>query len=92
MWSSPGNADGRLQVVDMHRIFSDPKADVVGLANDLASANTPARHPDRETVGMMVAARDFVHVLQLAQRRPPELAIPHDQRGIEKPSLLEILD
>ena len=41
---------------------------------------------------MTVAARCFVHPLQLAQRRPTELDTPHDRREIEKPSLLEIIE
>src|SRR5262245_37557814 len=48
----------RLQVVNVDRIFDDPPANVVGLADHLASLDAAPRAPQAEGKRMMVAAVD----------------------------------
>ena len=46
----------RLQVVDMHRLFNSLEAKLVGGPMHGAPLHTASRHPDRETVMVVVAA------------------------------------
>src|SRR5262249_48842398 len=49
-------------------------------------------HPDREALGMMVAAVVLARERALAVDRAAELAAPDHQRLVEQPALLEVGD
>ena len=55
------------------------EAEFVGAANDGASFDSTAGHPDGESIGIVVAA---VHAL--GDRQAAEFAVPDDEGGIEE--------
>ena len=67
--------DRGVQVVDVDAILDGVQADVVGRAVADAALDAAAGHPDREAVGIVIAA-----VAALAHRRAAELAAPDHQR------------
>ena len=84
--------DRGVQVVDMHRVLDDVVAEIVGLAVDDARLDAAAGHPDREAARMMIAAVVLARQFALAVDRAAELAAPDDQRIVQQPALLQILD
>ena len=82
--------DGGLQVVDVHGIFGDVDAVVVGLAIGHAAAHAAAGHPVGETVRVMVAAVNLLSQFALAVDRAAELAAPDDECVVEHTALLEV--
>src|SRR5262249_18397898 len=48
--------DGRVQIMDVHRVARDVVAVIVGLAELEAGANAAAGHPEREAAAVMIAA------------------------------------
>ncbi len=69
---------GGVQVVNLDLVLDGMVAVVVGGAVDGASLDPAARQPDREAVGVVIAA-----VAALGHGRPAELAAPDDQRRLE---------
>ena len=65
--------DGSVHVVDMHRVFDDVVAVLIGPAVDAAAFDAAANHPDREATAVVVAA---VAQPSLAVAGAPELAAP----------------
>src|SRR5581483_4710333 len=78
--------DGGVQIVDMDPILDGVQANVVGFAVSNTPLDAAAGHPDREAVGIMIAAR-----ATLAHRRPAELAAPDDQRCLQQTASLQVL-
>src|SRR5271170_3747109 len=78
--------DGRLQIVDMHRILRDVVTIVVGLAEDYARLDAAARHPHGEAAGMMVAAIIASREPALTIDGAAELAAPDDKRVVKHAS------
>ena len=84
--------DRGVEVVDLDRVLDDVVGEVVGLAVDEARLDAAAGQPDREAARVMVAAVIRGGELALRVDRPAELAAPDDQRVVEQPALLEVLD
>src|SRR5439155_25305490 len=63
-----------------------------GLAIDGAALRAAARHPPREAARMVVAPVVLLRQAALRVDRPAELAAPDDQRVVEHPALLEVLE
>ena len=92
MLDSQAMQDGRLQIVDVYRIFENVVAIIVRLSDGQTALDAPARHPYRKTPGMMVAAVVGSGKFALTVHGSAKLARPHDQRVIQHTSLLEIED
>jgi biopolymer transport protein ExbD len=71
--------DGRVQIVDVNLVLHRFEAEFVRRAVSHAALRATAREPHREAIRIVVTAR---LVLPLAERHPPELATPHDERFI----------
>src|SRR5262249_17979933 len=84
--------DGRVQVVDVHRVARDVVAVIVGLAELEAGANAAAGHPEREAAAVMIAAVVGRSECALAVDRAAGLAAPDDDRIVEQAALLEVAD
>ena len=84
---------GRLQVVHTHRILGDAVAKVVRFAVYKAPFEAAARNPKAEAGTQVVSAMPIgLGNVALAERRAAELAAPDDQRVVEHPALLQVLD
>src|SRR5258708_18295670 len=75
--------DGRVQIVDVDRIFHDIVTVVVGLAETEAGLDSAAGHPDRITAAMVIAAVIFFFNFSLAIDGAAKLAAP-DYQGVFK--------
>ena len=84
--------NGGLQVAHAHAILGDEVPEFIGRPKVESAFDTSAGHPDRETVRVMVAAKELGSVPLFIQRCAAEFAAPDDQRIVEKATLLEILD
>src|SRR5437588_12205806 len=83
--------DGRLKVVDVHRLVDDVEAEVVGFAIGHAAPDAAASQPDRERLRMVIAAEAATERrVALDHRRSAELAAPDDERVVEQAAPLEI--
>jgi hypothetical protein len=69
----------RVHVLDLVGVFDRRAAEFVGLPDADAALDAAARHPHREAVGVVVAARAL---LILGGRLTPELAAPDNKRGV----------
>ena len=81
-----------VQVVDVHWVFDDIVGEVIGLAVCSARFDAATRHPDCESVGMMIAPEGLRGDLALGKDSTSELTTPQDQRIIQHPTFLQILD
>src|SRR5262245_38615796 len=81
-----------MNVMQVHRVFGYPQPDFVGRADDLAAADAPARHPDAEPVGIVIAALAVAPAVAVTvrSRRPPEFSTPDHQSAIQQASRFEI--
>src|SRR5258708_17815154 len=84
--------DGRLQIVNVHRIGDNVVAVVVGLTDRDSGLDAAAGHPDRKTSRMVVAAVIRFGQTSLAVDGASEFPAPDDQRIVEQAPLLQILD
>ena len=84
--------DRGVQVEDLDRVLDDVVGEVVGLAQGHARLDAAAGHPDREAARVVVAAVVRGGELALRVDRAAELAAPDDQRVVEQPALLQVLD
>ena len=75
-----GTQDGRVQIVNVDRVFHDVVAVVVGLAQTDAGLDAAAGEPHGEAAWMMIAPVIISGELALAIYRPAKLAAPDDQR------------
>ena len=83
--------DRGLQVVHMHLVPRDMKAQLVGLTVADAPLHATAGEPHREGVGVVVAAhRTAEHGAGLHHRRAAKLTAPDDERAVEHAATLEI--
>src|SRR5262245_62514976 len=80
--------DGGVQVVDMDRVLDRVEAQVVGTAERRARLDAAAGQPDREAVGVMVAAV----VAPLDHGGAAELATPEDQGVLQQSAALQVRD
>src|SRR5262249_36796949 len=92
MFQSEKVQDGRMQIVDVHLFFDGVKAEVVRLAVDDARFNAATSQPDGVAMRVMVAPQLIGAKVTLHHGRPPKLASPNNQRGIQQAALLEVLD
>jgi len=71
--------DGRVEIVDIHRVPDHVVAVVVCLTVGQTPANTSARHPDTEAPRMMIAAIVILRQRSLRIHRAPEFSAPNDK-------------
>src|SRR6266481_9735599 len=71
--------DGRVQIVDVDRIFDDIVTVVVGLAEAETGLDSAAGHPDRITAAMVIAAIVIFFNFSLAIDGAAKFAAPDDQ-------------
>ena len=85
-----------VQVVHVNLVLHRAEAELVRLPESHAAAHAPSGQPGAETVRVVTApeaVRIARAVLQiLIVRRAPELARPDQQRFVEQPARLEIVD
>ena len=81
-----------MPVVVMDDVLHRLVAPLVGLAVGAAPLESPAGHPLREAVGVVVASPLLRAAVVLEHRQPPHLAPPVDDRRVEEAALLEIGD
>ena len=79
--------DRGVDVGDVVAVLDGVEAELVGGAVDDAALDAAAGHPDREAVGMVVAA-----VAALRAGRAAELGGPDHDRLVEQPALLQVLE
>ena len=82
---------GRIQVVHVTRFVDDVVAEVVRLAIDSAAFDAAAGHPHAEAARMMVAAVVCRGERALGIDRAAKLAAPDDERVVQHPALLQVL-
>src|ERR1700722_19477851 len=75
--------DGRLQIVNVHRVFDDIVGIVIGLAEGNAGLHTAAGDPYGETPAMVIAAIIRRSEPPLAIDGAPELSAPDHQRIVQ---------
>src|SRR5688500_16967984 len=81
-----------MQIVHVDGILGDVVAEVIGAAVGNPRLHTAARHPHGEAARVMVASRLGAVPLALARDTASEFTAPDDQRIVEPPAALEILD
>src|SRR4051794_7170974 len=82
--------DGRVQVVDVHAVDFGPGTGFVGGPVDRAALDAAAGQPAAGGLAVVVAAGLAV-ALAVAGDGAAELAAPDDQRLVQHPALLEVL-
>ena len=82
--------NGRLDVVDVHRVFDDVEPVVVRFAVHVSTSDSAAGHPQREGSPMMVPPIIVRLWLTLCVRRAPEFAAPDDERIFQQAPLLQV--
>src|SRR5437899_382161 len=80
-----------VEIMDADRILHGLEPEVVGGAMDGPAADATTRHPDGETVVVMIAAeRGLAVAIELDSRRAAEFPAPDHERVFEHPSLLQV--
>ena len=82
--------DRSLEIVDMDGIFGDVEAELVGGPVDQTGFYSPAGHPDRERLSVVVTAVFVTSRRPLCVRCPAELPAPDHERVLEQTALFEI--
>ena len=82
--------NGRMQVSDVVTFAESMIAEFVGGSMDVAFFQTGSRHPDRESVGMMIATICAASTAFQA-RRATEFCAEDDQSFVEQSALFQIL-
>ena len=77
--------NGRVDVMDMHRAFLRPHADVIGSPNILSGLCAAAGHEHGEAPGIVIAP-----VALLVERGAAEFPAPDHERIFEHSALLQI--
>ena len=85
-------SDGGVEVVDVHGLLDDVVTELVGLTVHDALLDAAAGEPDREALGMVIAAVIVVRECALAVDRAAELTTPDHQRVVEQPALFQVVD
>src|SRR5689334_513253 len=78
----------RVQVMHVYFVLRDIEAKLIGLAENDTALESAACHPHRECIRMMIASVGPA----LHHRGTAKLAAPDDDRVLQQPSLLQILD
>ena len=81
--------DGGVEVVHVDLVLRDGQTDFVGAAVGHAAFDAAARHPDREAVGMVIAA-DLWRERKLRRGRATHFTTPNDEGVFEHPALFEV--
>ena len=81
--------DAGVQVVEVDAIADGAQAELVGGADDLAALDAAAGHPDREAVGVVVAAFGAAGAA-VGDGTAAEFAAPDHQRGVEQAAGFEV--
>lgn len=91
--NTDAEGDGRLRVVDMHRIVFRPQAQFVRAPYDLATFDAAAGQPHAEAVWMVIPPNSgrIGWSAAIRQGDAPEFPSPDDQRLVQQVPLLEIL-
>src|SRR4029079_12785527 len=82
--------NGRLQVMNVHRIFNDVEREIVRFSVGDSWFDPATGHPDRKSATMMIAPVVVFGEATLAINGPTELPAPHDQSVIEQTTQFEI--
>ena len=83
--------DSRLEVVGGHNILDRAVTDFVGGSVGHAPLDPAAREPGREALAVVVAAGGRVGIT-FGDGKPADLSAPMDERRVEQPALLQVLD
>src|SRR3954451_22303588 len=83
--------DGRVQVVQVNRVFGDVVTEVVGAAVFHAAADTAAGQPDGKTAAVMVAAHARIAELALAEDRAAKFRVEEHEGILQQAALLKIV-
>ena len=82
---------GRVQIVDVNRVFDDVEAELVGRPESDPRLDPAARHPHRESLRVVVASEAASERgAGLDHGRPSEFATPDHKRVLEESALLQI--
>ena len=84
--------DRRVQVVDVHWVFGDVVAEVVGLSEGDATFDSPSCHPHAEISRVVIATVIVSRQTALAVNGTSEFTSPYDQGVLEHSASLEVLD
>src|SRR5580658_8559672 len=82
--------NGRVLVVDMHRVGNDVVSIFVRLAVSEAGLDTSTSHPNRKTTSVMIAPVVVLLNFPLAVNRAAKFPAPNDQRILQQPALFEV--
>jgi hypothetical protein len=80
-----------VQVMNVHRVFYDVIAIIVGLSVSESRFDAAAGHPHRKAAGMVIAAVVIGGQLALAIDRSPELSSPDHHCVVEQAPFFQIL-
>ena len=72
----------RVKIIDMHFVFYDVKAQIVGLAISQTTFHATARHPRTKRVFVMISS-GILTGFPLKHRRPTKLRPKDDQRIVQ---------
>ncbi len=81
--------DGGVEIVDVDGVFDDIIAKLIGFAVH-ARLDAPARHPDREGAGVMVAPVIVESELALTIVGSAKFAAPDNERFVQQAPLLQV--
>src|SRR5437867_5285859 len=83
--------NGRVEIVDVDRVFGDVVAVIVGFTEADARLDSPAGHPNGVAAAMVVAAIIIFFELALAIDGAAKFAAPNHQRIVKHPAAFQVL-
>lgn len=81
-----------VKIVDLHAVFNNVHAVVIGLAILHASIDSGAGQPDRETVAVVISTVALSSQVALRIHRATEFTAPDNQRVIQHASRFQIVE
>ena len=84
--------DRCVQLIEVHRVFRDVIAEVIGFPVGHPSLDPTAGHPHTEITGMVIASVVISRQFSLAVGGSPELPTENHESVLEHPPFLEVLD
>ena len=92
MVDSHAMENGCIQIVDVHWVFSDVVAEIVGLSVGYPTFDSPTGHPHAEVSWVMIPSVVVSGQSTLAIDRASEFPTPYDQCVLEHAATLQILN
>src|SRR6266581_6344724 len=85
--------DRRVEIIHVDRVGDDVPADLIRFTDDLPAFDATARQPNTERERMMVPPGHIAAKARavIAERCAAELRAAHDERALEQPALLEVV-